>query len=113
VCFCLTCVVRKTHGKVVVCRAPDEKRTANILAHGNLPFSRSDECHTAIPSLDILRYTAFFTQKVASNIHNRVRKIARPDKPPIVYSCSPARMISTDPSGMPYACCKTRQFTHG
>jgi hypothetical protein len=41
VCFCLTCVVRKTHGKVVVCRAPDEKRTANILAHGNLPFSRS------------------------------------------------------------------------
>jgi hypothetical protein len=32
----------KTHGKVDVCRAPDEKRTANILAHGNLPFSRSE-----------------------------------------------------------------------
>jgi hypothetical protein len=42
VCFCLTCVIRKTHGKVDVCRAPDEKRTANILTHGNLPFSRSD-----------------------------------------------------------------------
>jgi hypothetical protein len=25
----------KTHGKVNVCRAPDEKRTANILTHGN------------------------------------------------------------------------------
>jgi hypothetical protein len=39
--FCLTCVIRKTHGKVDVCRAPDEVRTANILTHGNLPFSRS------------------------------------------------------------------------
>jgi hypothetical protein len=39
--FCLTCVVKKTHGKNNVCRAPDKKRTANILTHGNLPFSRS------------------------------------------------------------------------
>jgi hypothetical protein len=41
VCYCLSCVYWKTHGKDCVCRAPDEKRTANILTHGILRFPRS------------------------------------------------------------------------
>jgi hypothetical protein len=31
---CLSCAVRKTHGKERLCRAPDKKRTANIITHG-------------------------------------------------------------------------------
>jgi hypothetical protein len=39
---CLPCAVRKMHGKERLYRAPDKKRTANIITHGKYAFSRSD-----------------------------------------------------------------------
>jgi hypothetical protein len=39
--LCLPCARWKTHGKDSLCRAPDIKRTANIITHGKDAFSRS------------------------------------------------------------------------
>jgi hypothetical protein len=39
--LCLSCARWKTHGKDSLCRAPDIKRTANIITHGKDVFSRS------------------------------------------------------------------------
>jgi hypothetical protein len=37
--FCLPCIPYKMHGKVSLCRAPDEKLTAMIFTHGKNEFS--------------------------------------------------------------------------
>jgi hypothetical protein len=36
----LTCTLYKTHGKEALYRAPEERRTTNILTHGKSEFSR-------------------------------------------------------------------------
>jgi hypothetical protein len=39
----LPCALYKTHGKEVLCRAPNRKRTAKIFTHGKARFSRSED----------------------------------------------------------------------